>query len=101
MEVVAASIGVQLTPAGVSSSAEIERAIDTFARKSNGGLIVLANPITNSYRELINALTARHRLPAIYQYRYFITSGGLVSYGPDVADLFRRSASYIDRVLKG
>jgi putative ABC transport system substrate-binding protein len=101
IEVAAAATGVQLTSAGVRNSADIEHAIDAFARKSNGGLIVMANAITNSNRELIGALAARHHLAAIYQYRYFVTIGGLVSYGPDVADLFRRSASYIDRILKG
>ena len=98
---VAASIGMPLTSAAVRDAAEIERTIDAFASNSNGGLIVVANPITNTYRELIAALPARHRLPAIYQYRYFITAGGLASYGPDVGDLFRRSASYVDRILKG
>jgi putative tryptophan/tyrosine transport system substrate-binding protein len=101
IEGAAASIGMQSTSAAVRDAAEIERTIDAFASNSNGGLIVLANPVTNTYRELIAALAARHRLPAIYQYRYFITSGGLASYGPDVGDLFRRSASYVDRILKG
>src|SRR5207302_6003577 len=91
----------QSTSAAVRDAAEIERTIDALAGNSNGGLIVLANPATNTYRELIAALAARHRLPAIYQYRYFVTIGGLASYGPDVGDLFRRSASYVDRILKG
>jgi putative ABC transport system substrate-binding protein len=99
IEASAAAIGVQLTSVGVRGSADIEHGIEAFASKSNGGLIVIANPITNTNRELI--IAARHRLPAIYGYRYFVTSGGLVSYGPDVTDLFRRSASYIDRILKG
>jgi putative ABC transport system substrate-binding protein len=97
----AASFGMRSTSAPVRDAAEIERAIQAFAGNSNGGLIVLANPVTNTYRELIAGLAARHRLPAIYQYRYFVTTGGLVSYGPDVNDLFRRSASYVDRILKG
>jgi putative tryptophan/tyrosine transport system substrate-binding protein len=101
IEGVAASIGMPSTVAAVRDAAEIERSIDAFAHNSNGGLIVVANPITNTHRELIAALAARHRLPAVYQYRYFVTAGGLASYGPDVNDLFRRSASYVDRILKG
>jgi len=101
IEGAAASIGMHSTSAPVRDAADIERIMDAFARNPNGGLIVLANPITNTYRELIAALAARHRLPAIYQYRYFTTVGGLASYGPDVRDLFRRSASYVDRILKG
>jgi putative ABC transport system substrate-binding protein len=101
IEGAAASTGMQLTSAVVRDAAEIERTIDAFAGNSNGGLIVLANPVTNTYHELIAGLAARHHLPAIYQYRYFVTAGGLASYGPDVGDLFRRSASYVDRILKG
>jgi putative ABC transport system substrate-binding protein len=101
IEAVAPSLGVRLTAAGVHDAAEIERALDTFARESNGGLIVLASPITNLHRELIIALAARHRLPAVYSYRYFVADGGLMSYGADVVDLFRRAASYVDRILMG
>jgi putative ABC transport system substrate-binding protein len=101
IEDVAASIGMPSTVAAVRDAAEIERTIEAFARTANGGLVVVANPVTNAYRELIAALAARHRLPAVYQYRYFVTAGGLASYGPDVVDLFRRSASYVDRILKG
>jgi putative ABC transport system substrate-binding protein len=72
-----------------------------FAGESNGGLIVVPNPVTITQRERIIALAARHRLPAIYPYKYFVASGGLMSYGVDIADLFRRAASYFDRILRG
>ena len=80
---------------------EIERAVSAFARVSNGGLIVVANPLTTINRELIIALAARHRLPAVYPFRFFVTSGGLISYGPDIIDQYRRAAGYVDRILKG
>ena len=83
------------------SPAEIERAIAAFAGSSDSGLIVFANRITIVHRERIIALAARHRLPAIYSYRYFVAEGGLVSYGADLIGLYRRVASYVDRVLKG
>ena len=80
---------------------EIERAITAFARSSNGGLIVTGSPLTLFHRDLIITLAARHRLPAVYPFRYFATSGGLISYGPNATDPYRRAASYIDRILKG
>jgi putative ABC transport system substrate-binding protein len=101
IEAVAPSLGTQLTAAGVHDGVEIESAIETFARESNGGLIVVPSPITINHRMQIIALAARHRLPAVYPYRYFVTDSGLMSYGTDVADLFRRAASYVDRILKG
>jgi putative ABC transport system substrate-binding protein len=85
----------------VRNAADIQQAIDAFAREPNGGLIVLPNPVTVVHRELIAALAAKHRLPAVYAYRYHATTGGLASYGVDVADLYRRAASYVDRILKG
>jgi putative ABC transport system substrate-binding protein len=85
----------------VRDAGEIERAVTTFARGSNGGLIVTGSPLTAVHRNLIIALAARHRLPAIYPYRYFATSGGLISYGPDSIDPYRRAAGYVDRILKG
>ena len=97
----APAIGVQLIPAHVHDVAEIEQAIDALGRESNGGFIVLPSPIALVYREQIVALAARYRLPAVYPFRYFVTSGGLVSYGIDSVEIFRRSASYIDRILKG
>jgi putative tryptophan/tyrosine transport system substrate-binding protein len=101
IEATAPSFGVRLTPADAQGPDEIERAIEAFARESNGGLIVLPGPVTIVHRELITALAARHRLPAVYGFRYFVTSGGLVSYGIDTADQTRQSAGYVDRILKG
>jgi len=95
----APSFGVELRPIDVGDASEIERALTTFARSSNGGLIVTSSPSTAAHRVLIAALAARHRLPAVY--RYFATSGGLMSYGPDTTDPFRRAADYINRILKG
>src|SRR5215467_5995264 len=95
------SSGVKATPAGVRHAAEIERAIDDFTREPNGGLIVLPSQIATTRRELIIALAARHRLPAIYPWRYFPESGGLSSYGIDTVDMFQRAASYVDRILRG
>jgi putative ABC transport system substrate-binding protein len=95
------SSGVKATPAGVRHAAEVERAIDDFAREPDGGLIVLPSQIATNHRELIIALAARDRLPAIYPWRYFPQSGGLSSYGIDTVDMFRRAASYVDRILRG
>jgi putative ABC transport system substrate-binding protein len=72
-----------------------------FARGSNGGLIVSAAALTIVHRDLIIGLAARHRLPAVYPFRFFATDGGLISYGPDLIDQFRRAAGYVDRILKG
>ena len=95
------SLGVELSPIDVRDGGEIERAVATFARGSNGGLIVTASSAASIHRELIIMLAARHRLPAVYPFRYFVTSGGLISYGPDLNDQFRRAAGYVDRILKG
>ena len=95
------SFGVELRAVGVRDRGEIERAITAFARSSNGGLIVTGSPLTLVHRDLIITLAARHRLPAVYPFRYFATSGGLISYGPDTVDPFRRAAGYVDRILKG
>jgi putative ABC transport system substrate-binding protein len=80
---------------------EIEATITAFARKSAGGLIVAPDAFINTRRRLTMALAERHRLPAIYGFRQFVTEGGLISYGPDTVDIVRRSASYVDRILKG
>src|SRR5262249_62380681 len=80
---------------------EIERAVTAFARSPNGGIIVTGSPLTTFHRDLIVTLAARQRLPAVYPYRFFVTGGGLISYGPDVTDQYRRAAGYIDRILKG
>jgi putative tryptophan/tyrosine transport system substrate-binding protein len=86
----------------VREAREIERDVTAFARGSNGGLIVTASARASSFhRELIIMLAARHRLPAVYPFRYFVTSGRLISYEPDLNDQFRRAAGYIDRILKG
>src|SRR5882757_2718038 len=101
IEATGPSFGVRLTPADVQGPAEIERAIEAFAREPNGALIVLPGPIAIAHRELIRALAARHRLPAAHGFRYFVTDGGLVSYGVDAADQSRQAAGYVDRILKG
>ena len=98
---VAPSFGVELRPVNVRDPGEIERAIANFAAEPNGGLIVTANPLATFHRGLIIALAARHRLPAVYINRFFVTDGGLISYGPDLVDHYRRAAGYVDRILKG
>jgi putative ABC transport system substrate-binding protein len=98
---VAPSLGVELFPIGVRDAGEIERAVTAFSRGSNGGLIVTGSPSTAVHRHQIITLAAKHYLPAVYPYRYFVASGGLISYGPDLIDQFRRGASYVDRILKG
>ena len=98
---VAHSLGAELTPVAARSADEIERGLSTFARAPDGGVIVTGSPLTAVHRNLIIALAARHRLPAVYPFRYFATSGGLISYGPDVADQYRGAAGYVDRILKG
>jgi len=98
---VAPSLGVEVTPIGVSDVGEIERGVAAFARTANGGLIVTATALGAIHRDPIVALAARHRLPAVYPYRFFVTRGGLFSYGPDTVDQYRRAAGYVDRILKG
>jgi putative ABC transport system substrate-binding protein len=97
----ASSLGVELRPVDVRDSDEIERAIAAFAQGSNSGLIVTGSPAAVVHRELIISLAARHRLPAVYNNRVYAASGGLISYGPDFVDQFRRAAGYVDRILKG
>jgi ABC-type uncharacterized transport system substrate-binding protein len=98
---VAPSVGVEVRPVNVRDAGEIERAVAAFAGSPNGGLIVTASALAVVHRELIIALAARHKLPAVYYRRYFVTRGGLISYGYDLVDQFRRSAGYVDRILKG
>ena len=98
---VAASLGVQLTPAAVRNAADVDRAIDVLARQSNSGLVVMPGSATTAQRERIIAQAARHRLPAVYPFRYYVIDGGLASYGVDNIELFRRAAGYVDRILKG
>jgi len=90
-----------LTASPVHDAVEIESAIEKFAREPNGGLLVLPDTTTRAHRRLIIALAAQHRVPAIYDLRDIVVEGGLISYGVDVADLIRRAAGYVDRVLKG
>ena len=94
------SLGVELRPINAPDRTEIERGIAAFARSANGGLIVVPGG-TGGNRDLIVPLAARHRLPAVYPYRYVVTDGGLISYGPNTIDYYRRAASYVDRILKG
>jgi putative ABC transport system substrate-binding protein len=98
---VAPSMGVELTPVGLRDAGEIERAVSEFARSSNGGLIVTAAPLALVHRDLIVSLATRYKLCAVYNLRAWVTSGGLVSYGPDIGDQYRRASAYIDRILKG
>ena len=97
----APSLGVEVSPINVRDAAEIERAIAGFARAPNGGLIVTASALAAVHRDLIITLAARHKLPAVYYERFFVAAGGLVSYGPDYVDQYRRAAAYVDRILKG
>jgi putative tryptophan/tyrosine transport system substrate-binding protein len=102
IQTVAPSLGVELTPVGVRDAGEIERAITAFARGSNDGLIMVGpSSSVQRYRDLIIALAARHRLPAIYSTRVFVTGGGLISYSTDPLDQYRRAAGYVDRILRG
>jgi putative ABC transport system substrate-binding protein len=101
IQAVAPSLGMELRPIDVHDAPEIERAVTAFARSANGGLIVTASALTALHRALIITLAARHKLPAIYWERFFVTGGGLISYGPDSIDPHRRAAGYVDRILKG
>jgi putative ABC transport system substrate-binding protein len=98
---VAPSFGMEVNPVSLRDPGEIERGITAFAASPNGGLIITAAPLGTLYRELIIALAARHKLPAIYSSRFFAADGGLVYYGPDLTDQYRRAAGYVDRILKG
>ena len=96
-----ASLAVELSETPVHDEAEIEVTVTAFAREPGAGLIVAPDPFMNTHRRLVMALAERYRLPAIYAVRKYVTEGGLMSYGPDTADIVRRSASYVDRILKG
>jgi putative tryptophan/tyrosine transport system substrate-binding protein len=98
---VAPSFAVEVTPISVHDASEIERGIAVFARSANGGLIVTGSALTLVHRELIVTLASRYRLPAVYAFRYHVITGGLISYGPDTIDPYRRAAGYVDRILKG
>jgi putative ABC transport system substrate-binding protein len=101
IQAAAPSLRVQVSPVNVHESSEIERAVAAFARSPGGGLIVTASPAATRDRNLIINLATRHRLPAVYYERLFVAGGGLMSYGPDFVDNYRRAAGYVDRILKG
>jgi ABC-type uncharacterized transport system substrate-binding protein len=97
----ASSFGVEASAVDLRDASEIERDIAAFATTPGGGLIVSASPVATRHRDLIVKLAARHKLPAIYFERFFVAEGGLISYGPDIVDQYRRAPSYVDRILKG
>src|SRR5262245_9511459 len=101
IQAVAPSLRVDVTPINMRDAGEIERGIATFADSPNGGLIVTASARAIAHRDLIITLAARHKLPAVYHRSVYVTNGGLLSYGPDFTDQFRRAAGYVDRILKG
>jgi putative ABC transport system substrate-binding protein len=101
VQIVAPSLGVALSPVDVRDAGEIERAVAAFASGPNGGLIVTASSLGLVHRQTIIALAARHKLPAVYFNRAYVTAGGLISYAPDVIDEYRRAAGYVDRILRG
>jgi putative ABC transport system substrate-binding protein len=101
IQAVAPSLGVELHPIDPRDAGEIERAITAFASRPNGGLVVTATNLATIHRSAIIALATRHRLLAVYPYRFFVAAGGLISYGPHTVDQYRRAAGYVDRILKG
>src|SRR6516225_9849600 len=101
IQAMAPSLRVEVFPVNMPSADEIERSVETFARSPNGGLIVTASAAPLRYRDLIISLAARQKLPAVYFERFFVAAGGLISYGADLIDNYRRAAGYVDRILKG
>jgi putative tryptophan/tyrosine transport system substrate-binding protein len=101
IQAAATAAGMEVSPLAVRDPGEIERGVASFAREPNGGLVVAVASSTNLHRGAIIASAARHRLPAVYAYRYFVTAGGLISYGPDLRAQYRHAANYVDRILKG
>lgn len=101
IQAVAPALGVELRPIDPQDAESIERGLVSFSSGTKGGLIVTTSRLARAHRELIISLAARHRLPAIYAFRLFVTDGGLISYGPDSIDPYRRAAGYVDRILKG
>ena len=101
IQAVAPSFRVEVTPVNVRNSGELELAIGAFAGSANGGVIVTGSPLAVVHRDRLITLAARHKLPAVYYERYFVAAGGLISYGPDFVDQYRRAAGYVDRILKG
>ena len=100
-EAAAPSVGIELVPSLVENATDIERAIESFASTPNGGLVLIPDVTSMVHRDLIIALAARHRIPAVYYSRVFVEAGGLMSYGNDLVDVFRQGASYVDRILRG
>jgi putative tryptophan/tyrosine transport system substrate-binding protein len=96
-----APVGIELSTIGMRDANEVEQAIAAFARDPNGGLVVTASALGANHPELIAKLASRHNLPAVYPFRYFVAAGGLICYGPDYLDQYRRAAAYVDRILKG
>jgi putative ABC transport system substrate-binding protein len=101
IQAMAQSLGVEVSPISVRDAGEIERAIETFARSANLGMIVTPSASASVHQQLIITLAAQHKLPAVYSLRSMVTLGGLISYGPDTVDQFRRAADYVNRILKG
>ena len=101
IQTVAPSLRVEVNPINMRDAGEIERAVTAFARSPGGGLVVVASPAATRHRDLIIKLAARHKLPAVYYERFFVAGGGLISYGTDFVDQYRRAAGYVDRILKG
>jgi putative ABC transport system substrate-binding protein len=101
IQTAAPSFGIEVSPVNMRDAGEIERGVAALARSSNGGLVVTGSPLANVHRDLIITLAARHKLPAVYSSGRFVTGGGLMSYGPNIIDAYRRAASYVDRILKG
>ena len=98
---VAPSVGVEVIPISMRDAAQIEREVADFAQSGNGGLILSASGLATVHRNLIVTLAARHKLPAVYTERFFVSAGGLIAYGPNFVDQYRRAASYVDRILRG
>ena len=96
-----APVGIELSTIGLRDANEVEQAIAAFARDPNGGLVVTASGFGANHPQLITTLASRHNLPAVYPFRYFVNAGGLICYGPDYLDQYRRAATYVDRILKG
>jgi putative ABC transport system substrate-binding protein len=101
IQAMAPSLRVEVIPVNMRDAGEIEQSVETFARSPNGGLIVVGGGAAVRHRDLIVTLAARHKLPAVYWERFFVAAGGLLSYGPDLIDNYRRAAGYVDRILKG
>ena len=101
IQTAAPSLGIEVSPLNVHDTGEIEAAVIAFARGASGGLLVTASVLALTGRDLIIALAAKHKLPTVYYGRHFVDAGGLISYGPNWVDQYKRAASYVDRILKG